>query len=126
MKITELRELIEAENPCGCGYEWFQQTTKNWKPRTALDFFKKCKESNYNTPRGNEHYTPHGYLVWIFGNCLDWTDVCGSENGYWYNKVKDLDKRQKFLEKHFNVSIARDMTSDALCDALIRAFTEDE
>lgn len=122
MLISELRQLIKAEKPCISGYEWFNNLNRKWKCKTAVGFFKKCKAAKFKKPPHTDPYTPYGYLIWIFGNCLDWKDVCGSENGFWYHKINDTDAQREFLRKNFGVVLLYDIPTDKLCDALIRAF----
>lgn len=63
--------------------------------------------------------SPHGYLIYIFKYCMDWSEI-GFIMGFGMDGGGE--EYMEFIKKHFNREYTSQIPIPELCDALKRAF----
>jgi len=121
-KIVRDTRAYSDMKPCKEGIRWLMKMTRGLK--NTDQFFEKCKtvENERYYEYGCLKYAgcPHGYLIYIFKYCLDWTAEKTDVFGFKFDSCGE--NYHKFLEEHFNVKYTAEIPIPVLCDALKRAF----
>ena len=128
MLLSDFTNILIANSPCHEGMKWYEEVTRSHA--TTTTFFKslkKIKKAAVINPDASfnkyQHYSPHGYLVYMFRMMLDWSEV--DSDIMYYSKHMNSTQYRKFIKKHFNVENDFDISIPKLCDALTRAFEEE-